>query len=112
MNAPKNRQSDDRKSHIANFVLVTPVAVACGSCGAGRCAVSGSVAIKLLPRSAPGHPSERWPAPCLRQRSSTPLVRPLFRGGLDRPGVHAEQQDDGAEGHEPEVLEHRSVAED
>ena len=27
MNAPKNRQSDDRKSHIASLVLLTPVAV-------------------------------------------------------------------------------------
>jgi hypothetical protein len=27
MNAPKNRQSDDRNSHMASFVLLTPVAV-------------------------------------------------------------------------------------
>ena len=29
MKAPKNRQSDDRNSHIASLVLVTPVWVSC-----------------------------------------------------------------------------------
>ena len=44
MNAPKNRQSDERKSHIANFVLLTPVLVAWASWPASATSCAGGTA--------------------------------------------------------------------
>ena len=91
MNAPKNRHSDDRNSHIASLALVMPVLVSACPCDDVR-AVGVVVGRSARARSAP---------------SSV-----LRRAGLERPGVHAEQQHDHARDREPQVLEHRGVAED
>jgi hypothetical protein len=44
MNAPKNRQSDDRNSHMASLVLLTPIPVAGASWPASTTSCSDGTA--------------------------------------------------------------------
>ena len=72
MNAPKNRHSDERKSHIASFVLLMPVLVAWAS----------------------------WPCSgdVVRGRDGDLAMAHGSVCGLDGPRVHAEQDHQGADG--------------
>ena len=93
MNAPKNRQSDDRNSHIASLALATPVWVACGSCAASSC------------------PCPPGPARAVAGVCSIGGHQLLLRPGLEAPGVHAEQQQQEARDRATRICEHRGVAE-
>ena len=98
MNAPKNRQSDDRNSHIASLALVTPVwRVVRGSWRGVAGRLGGS-------RSASRGRRDRC---CV---ASHQCLRPC--SGLEAPREHAEQEQ-----HEPGIashgfVEHRRVAEE
>src|SRR3970282_1317715 len=82
ISAPKSRQSEARNSHIASFVLGSPVLVACSSTTSGR---ASACPIALA-------------SPSLRRR-------------LEDPAVEAGQRHDEADAHEP-PSEDEPVADD
>src|SRR5215831_19425548 len=103
MNAPKNRQSDARNSHIASlmFVSIEPCGWPWGSmsCGAGTGCAGGASLTSAPVVSVPV---------C----SIVAMCNPRSVGRLDGPGVHAEQQHERARDPDEWVLVHRAVAHD
>ena len=105
MKAPKNRQSDERNSHIASLALVTPVGVgrgrrgrAAGTAGSSLGVCSTVASIGVVQRPACGH------AP-LQSSGSCP--------GLEAPGEHAEQEHEQTRGSRASgFAEHGRVAEE
>src|SRR5947208_587055 len=99
MNAPKNRQSDERNNHIASLALGTPV------CAPGP--------VRVL--SGGGGPAGTRSPPPAADVCSIVAIRSVdssgLRPGLEAPGEGAEQQEEQP-GDEPQLLgEHGGVPE-
>src|SRR6266436_5457909 len=101
MNAPKKRQSDERNSHIASFVLPIPVWVSWATW-----ATAPPVGV------ATTSPAPNSPGVCSPVCSIVAIVLRLLRRGLEAPRMDPEEQEQEPGDDEIDVLEHGRVSEE